>query len=149
MARSIPVDKAMDDVIVAYGQNGEAVRPEQGYPLRLVAPGYGGINSVKWLRRIKVVDEPYMARAETTQYPELRPDGKARWFNSEMGPSSVITRPAGGQKLPGKGFFEITGLAWSGGGVVKRVEVSTDGGKTWKDAELQGPIHSKAHTRFG
>jgi sulfane dehydrogenase subunit SoxC len=147
--KSIPLEKAMEDVLVAYGQNGEAVRPDQGYPLRLVVPGYEGINNVKWLRRIKLVDQPYMARAETTQYPELRPDGKARWFNSEMGPNSVITRPSGGQRLPGRGFYEITGLAWSGGGVIRRVEVSTDGGRTWKDATLQEPVHRKSHTRFG
>jgi sulfane dehydrogenase subunit SoxC len=147
--KSIPIQKAMDDVLVAYGQNGEAVRPEQGYPLRLVVPGYEGINAVKWLRRIKMVDKPYMARNESTQYPELRPDGKARWFNSEMGPNSVITRPSGGHHLSGSGFYEISGLAWSGGGAIRRVEVTTDGGRTWKDAQLQEPVHRKAHTRFG
>jgi sulfane dehydrogenase subunit SoxC len=147
-SKSVPLSKAMEDVMVAYGQNGEALRPEQGYPLRLLAPGYEGINNVKWLRRIKVVDEPYMFKRETADYPELRPDGKARWFNSEMGPNSVITRPAGGQRLPGRGFFEITGLAWSGGGSIRRVEISTDGGKTWKDAAIQQPVHSKAFTWF-
>ena len=146
--KSIPIEKAMDDVLIAYGQNGEPVRPEQGYPLRLLVPGYEGINNVKWLRRIKVVDQPYMGMRESTKYPSLRVDGKSRWFQFEMGPKSVITRPSGGQKLSGKGFYEITGLAWSGGGAIKRVEVSTDGGKTWKDAELQGPVHRKAHTRF-
>jgi sulfane dehydrogenase subunit SoxC len=95
-----------------------------------------------------VVDQPYMAMMETTRYPSLRPDGKSRWFESEHGPKSVITRPSGGQKLPGPGFHEITGLAWSGGGSVRRVEVSTDGGRTWKDAQLQEPIARKAHTRF-
>jgi sulfane dehydrogenase subunit SoxC len=146
--KSIPIEKAMEDVLVAYGQNGEAVRPEQGYPLRLLVPGWQGINNVKWLRRIKLVDKPYMGIRESTQYPELRPDGKARWFESVLGPYSVITRPSGGQKLPGRGFYEITGLAWSGGGAIRRVEVSADGGRTWKDAELQGPVHRKAHTRF-
>ncbi len=146
--KSIPIEKAMDDVLVAYGQNGEPVRPEQGYPMRLLVPGYEGINNVKWLRRIKLVDQPYMGMRESTKYPSLRADGTSRWFQFEMGPKSVITRPSGGQKLPGRGFFEITGLAWSGGGAIKRVEVSTDGGKSWKDAELQGPVHRKAHTRF-
>jgi sulfane dehydrogenase subunit SoxC len=146
--KSIPIAKAMEDVILAYGQNGEAVRPDQGYPLRLVVPGYEGINSVKWLRRIKVVDQPYMFKRETADYPELRPDGKARWFNSELGPNSVITRPAGGQHLPVKGFYQIHGLAWSGAGTVRRVEVSTNGGKTWEDAEVQQPSLPKAYTCF-
>jgi sulfane dehydrogenase subunit SoxC len=146
--KSIPLDKAMDDILVAYGQNGEPLRPEQGYPLRLVVPGWQGINNVKWLRRIKVVDQPYMSMMETTRYPSLRPDGKSRWFESEMGPKSVITRPSGGQRLPSPGFYEITGLAWSGGGAIRRVEVSTDGGRIWKDAQLQEPLARKAHTRF-
>jgi sulfane dehydrogenase subunit SoxC len=148
-SKSIPLKKAMDDVLVAYGQNGEAVRPEHGYPLKLIVPGYEGINNVKWLRRIKLVDQPYMFRAETTQYPELRPDGKARWFQSQMGPNSVITRPSGGQRLPSRGFYEISGLAWSGGGTIGKVEVSTDGGRLWHEAQLQEPIYRKAHTRFG
>lgn len=146
--KSIPIEKATEDCLVAYGQNGEAVRPEQGYPLRLIVPGWVGINNVKWLRRIKLVDEPYMAMWESTKYPSLRLDGKSRWFQFEMGPKSVITRPAGGQRLSGPGFYEISGLAWSGGGVIRRVEVSTDGGKTWKDAAVQEPVARKAHTRF-
>lgn len=148
-AKSIPLEKAMDDCLVAYGQNGEAIRPQQGYPLRLLVPGWEGINNVKWLRRIKLVDEPYMGMMEATKYPSLRLDGKARWFQFELGPRSVITRPSGGQKLPGPGFYEITGLAWSGRGTVRRVEVSTDGGRTYKDAQIQGPAYAKAHTRFG
>jgi sulfane dehydrogenase subunit SoxC len=148
-SKSIPLEKAMDDILVAYGQNGEPLRPEQGYPLRLVVPGWQGIHNVKWLRRIKVVDRPYMSMMESTRYPSPRPDGKSRWFESQLGPKSVITRPSGGQQLPSPGFYEITGLAWSGGGVVRRVEVSTDGGQTWKDAQLQEPVVRKAHTRFG
>jgi sulfane dehydrogenase subunit SoxC len=148
-SKSIPMEKAMDDMMVAYGQNGEAIRPEQGYPLRLLVPGWEGINNVKWLRRIKVVDEPVMAMRETTKYPSLRMDGKARWFQSQLGPKSVITRPSGGQKLAGPGFHEISGLAWSGGGAITRIEVSSDGGRNWKDAEMQGPAYKKAHTRFG
>ena len=147
-SKSIPIEKAWDDALVAYAQNGEPVRPEQGYPLRLVIPGWQGINNVKWLRRIDLVDEPYMAMMEISRYPRLGLDGKSRWFEFEMGPKSVITRPAGGQRLPMPGFYEITGLAWSGGGAIRKVEVSTDGGATWKDAELQGPVASKAHTRF-
>jgi sulfane dehydrogenase subunit SoxC len=147
-SKSIPIGKAMDDALVAYAQNGEPVRPEQGFPLRLVVPGFQGINNVKWLHRINVVDEPYMGMMEVTRYPRLMPDGKSRWFEFELGPKSVITRPSGGHHLPGPGFYEITGLAWSGGGTIRRVEVSTDGGKIWKDAKMQDPILRKAHTRF-
>jgi sulfane dehydrogenase subunit SoxC len=150
LTKSIPIQKALDDVIVAYGQNGEAVRPENGYPLRLVVPGFEGVYNVKWLRRIKVVDEPYHARSESTGYSVLRPSfqGKAFWFDFELGPKSVITRPAGGQVLQSRGFYEIRGLAWSGGGAISKVDVSTDGGRTWRAAELQGPALRKAHTVF-
>ena len=148
-SKSIPLEKALDDCLVAYGQNGEAVRPDQGYPLRLIVPGWQGINNVKWLRRVKVVDEPYMAMRESTKYPSLRLDGNSRWFESEMGTKSVILRPSGGERLPGPGFYEITGLAWSGGGSIRRVEISVDGGHTWKDAKLQQPVYRKAHTCFG
>jgi len=147
-SKSIPLAKAMDDALVAYGQNGEPVRPEQGFPLRLVVPGWQGINNVKWLRRIDLVDEPYMAMMESTKYPTLKLDGKSRWFELELGPKSVITRPSGGHHLSVNGFYEITGLAWSGGGAIRRVEVSTDGGRTWKEAKLQDPVARKAHTRF-
>jgi sulfane dehydrogenase subunit SoxC len=147
-AKSIPLAKAMDDTIVAYGQNGEPVRPEQGFPLRLVTPGFEGPHNVKWLRRIKVGNEPFMAHADSPGHTSLRPDGKARWFQFEMGVNSVITFPSGGQRLAARGFYEITGLAWSGGGVIRRVEISADGGRTWKDAELQQPILRMAHTRF-
>ena len=146
--KSIPIQKALDDALVAYAQNGEPVRPEQGYPLRLVVPGWQGINNVKWLRRIDVVDEPYMGMMEISRYPRLALDGKSRWFEFELGPKSVITRPSGGQHLAAPGYYEITGLAWSGGGAIRRVEVSTDNGTTWKDAQLQSPIATKAHTRF-
>jgi len=146
--KSIPIAKALDDALVVYGQNGEPIRPEQGFPLRLLTPGYEGINNVKWLRRIKVVNEPYMGMRESTKYPSLRVDGKARWFQFELGPKSVITRPSGGQQLAGPGFYEITGLAWSGQGSIRKVEISTDGGRTWKEAEVQGPVNRKAHTRF-
>ena len=147
-SKSFPLAKGMDDAIVAYGQNGEPVRPEQGFPLRLVVPGWQGINNVKWLRRIDLVDEPYMAMMETSRYPSLKLDGKSRWFEFELGPKSVITRPSGGQHLPVRGYYEISGLAWSGGGAIRRVEVSTDGGRNWKDAQLHDPVVRKAHTRF-
>lgn len=150
LTKSIPIEKALDDVIVAYGQNGEAVRPENGYPLRLIVPGFEGLSHVKWLRRIKVVDEPYQARSESTGYSMLRPNlhGKSFWYDFEMGPKSVITRPSAGLRMPGDGFYEITGLAWSGGGAIREVEVSTDGGRTWTAAELQPPVLRHAHTRF-
>jgi len=145
---SIPLPKAMDDTIVAYAQNGEPVRPHQGYPLRLVVPGWEAIRSVKWLTRIDVVDRPYMAWHESGNNADTRPDGKGLWFRFQLGPNSVITRPSGGQRLPGHGFYEITGLAWTGGGAVRKVEISTDGGRTYKDAELQQPVLRYAHTRF-
>lgn len=146
--RSLPLDKALDDVLVAYGQNGEALRPEQGYPVRLVVPGWEGNVNVKWLGRLHVVDQPYMTREEAASYTDLMPDGKARRFTFVMEAKSVITRPAGGQKLHGPGFYEISGLAWSGRGRITRVEVSTGGGSTWQEAELNEPILSKALTRF-
>ena len=145
---SIPLAKAMDDTLVAYAQNGEPVRPHQGYPLRLVVPGWEAIRAVKWLTRIDVVDRPYMAWHESGNNADTRPDGKGLWFRFELGPKSVITRPSGGQRLPGHGFYEITGLAWTGGGAVRKVEVSTDGGRTYKEAELQQPVLRYAHTRF-
>jgi sulfane dehydrogenase subunit SoxC len=148
MTRSVPLAKAMNDVLLAYGQNGEALRPEQGYPLRLFVPGWEGNISVKWLRRIKVVDQPYMTREETSKYTDLLPDGKARQFTFEMDPKSLITYPSGGHKLTGSGFYEISGLAWSGRGVIRRVEVSVDGGRSWQDAQLQSPVLPIAFTRF-
>ena len=146
-ARSIPMTKALDDVLVAYGQNGEAIRPEQGHPLRLVVPGWEGNVNVKWLHRLHVVDQPYMLRDEAASYTDLMPGGKARWFTFEMEAKSVLTRPSGGQRLNGPGFYEVSGLAWSGRGRITRVEVSTDG-TIWREATLQGPVHSKAFTRF-
>src|SRR4051794_15715155 len=148
MQRSLPIEKAGADTLVAWGQNGEALRPEQGYPLRLVVPGWEGNISVKWLRRIEAVEEPYMVRDETSHYTDLLPDGTARIFTFVMEAKSVITYPSGGQKLKGPGFVEITGLAWSGRGRIERVEVSADGGKSWRDAALQEPRLPMAFTRF-
>jgi len=148
MVRSVPIEKAWDDALVAYAQNGEALRPEQGYPIRLLLPGWEGNTSVKWLRQIKVVDVAVMARDETSKYTDLLPDGRARQFTFAMEAKSLITRPSAGQTLAGPGFHEICGLAWSGQGAITRVEVSTDGGATWTDATLQLPVLPKAHTRF-
>ncbi|HKX00771.1 MAG TPA: sulfite dehydrogenase [Bryobacteraceae bacterium] len=148
MQRSVPLEKALDDAMVAYGQNGEALRPEQGYPLRLLLPGWEGNSNVKWLRRLKLVDQPQMTRDETAKYTDPMPDGTARQFTFVMEAKSVVTFPSGGQKLAGPGFYEITGLAWSGRGRIDRVEVSTDGGSTWTDAQLQEPRLKIALTRF-
>jgi len=148
MTRSIPIEKALDDAIVAYAQNGERLRPEQGYPLRLFLPGFEGNMSVKWLRRLKVGDQPFETREETSKYTDLMPDGKARQFTFVMEAKSVITRPAGGQQLRDPGFHEITGLAWSGRGRIRGVDVSTDGGTTWTPAALQEPVLPKCLTRF-
>ena len=146
--RSLPMAKAMDDVLVAYGQNGEAARPENGYPLRLIVPGWTGNINVKWLRRLKVVDRPYLTRMDTVGQPILLPDGKARQLNFVMEAKSVITSPSGGQRLRGPGFHEVRGLAWTGRGLIRRVEISADGGKRWRDARLQNPVLPLAHTRF-
>lgn len=148
MTRSIPIEKAMDDAILAYSQNGERLRPEQGYPLRLFLPGYEGNTSVKWLHRLKVGDQPFDTREETARYTNLMPDGKALQFNFVMEVKSVITRPSPGKGPRAPGFQEITGLAWSGRGRVTRVEVSVDNGATWRDAALQEPVLSKCLTRF-
>jgi sulfane dehydrogenase subunit SoxC len=148
MSRSIPLEKALDDVLVAYGQNGDPLRPEQGYPVRLIVPGWEGNIHIKWLGRIMVTDEPFMTREEASIYTDLMPDGKARWFTFAMEAKSVITRPSGEQVLDGRGSYEISGLAWTGRGRIARVEVSIDGGKMWMDAQLDGPVLPKAATRF-
>ncbi|GAA0578978.1 sulfite dehydrogenase [Craurococcus roseus] len=149
MTRSIPLAKALDDVIVAYGQNGEAVRPQQGYPVRLVVPGWEGNVWIKWLRRIEVGDRPWYHREETRHYTDLMPDGRARKFTFVNEVNSVITAPCPEKPLRGKpGFVEISGLAWSGAGRVTRVDVSVDGGDNWRAAQLQEPVLGKALTRF-
>jgi sulfane dehydrogenase subunit SoxC len=148
MSRSIPLAKALDDALLVYGQNGEMLRPEQGYPLRLLLPGFEGNMSIKWLRRLKVGDAPFQTREETSKYTDLMPDGTARQFTFQMGVKSVITAPSARQVLDGHGFREITGLAWSGHGKIRQVEVSVDGGRSWQAAALDGPVQSKALTRF-
>ncbi len=148
MMRSIPLAKALENSLLAYGQNGEAMRPAQGYPLRLINPGWEGNTNVKWLHSLKLTDQPYMARDETSKYSDLMPDGKARIFTYAMEAKSVITFPSGGQTLPTQGLYELAGLAWSGRGRIERVEVTTDGGRTWVQAALQEPRLPIALTRF-
>lgn len=147
MTRSLPLADVLKDALLCYGQNGEALRPEQGYPLRLVIPGWEGNTCIKWLRRLKLGAAPFMTREETSRYTDLMPDGAARQFTFVMEAKSVITSPSGGQRIE-PGFVEIRGLAWSGRGLVKAVEVSTDGGQTWQPAQLQEPVLSHCHTRF-
>jgi len=149
LSRSVPIDKIMDDAFVAYAQNGEAIRPENGYPMRLILPGWEGNINVKWLRRLKIGDKPFMTREETAKYTDLITlTGKARQFSRVMEAKSLITFPSGDMQLPGSGFYEITGIAWSGRAPIERVEISTNGGKTWALAALQEPILPKAHVRF-
>lgn len=148
MTRTIAMERALDDVMVAWGMNGEMLRPENGYPLRLVVPGVQGVSWVKYLRRIEVGDQPYYTKDETIHYVDLMPDGMLRQYTSIQEAKSVITTPSGGQTLLDKGYYNITGLAWSGRGKVKRVDVSVDGGKNWREARLETPILSKALTRF-
>src|SRR5215471_18009879 len=140
--------EAGENSLLAYGQNGEAIRPSQGYPLRLINPGWEGNTNVKWLHSLRVADQPYMARDETSKYSDLMPDGKARIFTYAMEAKSVITFPSGGQTLAGRGPYELTGLAWSGRGRIDRVEVTTDGGTSWIAAKLQEPRLPIALTRF-
>ena len=148
LTRSIPIEKCLDDAMLVYSQNGERLRPQQGYPLRLLLPGFEGNMNVKWLRRLKAVTEPAYSREETSKYTDLMPDGKAREFTFYMEAKSIITRPSGGQKLASPGFHEITGIAWSGHGKIKRVDVSVDDGKSWQEAQLQAPVLTRALTRF-
>jgi sulfane dehydrogenase subunit SoxC len=146
--RSIPLtDEVLHEALICYGQNGEALRPEQGYPSRLFLPGFEGNINVKWLRRLKLGPAPFMTRWETAKYTDLMPDGKAYQFTLVMEAKSVITHPSGQQHIQ-PGFHEISGLAWSGHGKVTKVEVSLDGGRTWKAAQLQEPVLPKCHTRF-
>jgi sulfane dehydrogenase subunit SoxC len=149
LTRTIPLEMALDDVLVVYGQNGEMLRPENGYPLRLVVPGVQGVSNVKWLRRIKVGDSPWSTREESLQYSDLMPNGISRKYTWIQEAKSVITSPSGGQKLLDKnGAYPIAGLAWSGRGRVRRVDVTTDGGRNWRIAHLQEPVLCKALTRF-
>ena len=147
MTRSLPLAHVIEEALLCYAQNGEPLRPEQGYPLRLLLPGWEGNTCIKWLRRLKLGTAPFMTREETSHYTDLMPDGRARQFTMVMEAKSVITRPSGGQRVR-PGFIEIQGLAWSGHGRVVRVDVTTDGGQSWRQAALQDPILPKCHTRF-
>jgi sulfane dehydrogenase subunit SoxC len=148
MSRSVPLEKAMDDSMLAYGQNGEAIRPEQGYPVRLFLPGWEGNANVKWLRRIEVTDRPTMTREETSKYTDPLLGGTARQFSFVMDAKSIITFPSYPYTLPDRGWWEIKGLAWTGRGRITQVDISTDGGQSWTPAELQGPVFSKSTVRF-
>ncbi|MFZ2266766.1 MAG: sulfite dehydrogenase [Azonexus sp.] len=149
MTRTIPMEMVESgEVLVAYGQNGEMLRPENGYPLRLVVPGVQGVSWVKWLRRIEVGDMPYASKDEAVHYIDLLPNGLHRQYSSVQEAKSVITTPSGGQTLLDQGFYNVSGLAWSGRGRIKQVDVSFDGGINWQTARLEGPVQNKALTRF-
>ncbi len=148
MNRSLPLEKALDDVLIAFAMNGEALRPEQGYPLRAVIPGWEGNLWVKWLRRIEVGDMPWMAREETSKYTDLLADGRSRRFTFFMDAKSVVTNPSPQAPLKQKGRNVLSGLAWSGRGTIKRVDVTLDGGKNWQSARIDGPVLDKSLTRF-
>jgi len=149
MTRTVPMELIESgEVFVAYGQNGEMLRPENGYPLRLVVPGVQGVSWVKYLRRIEVGDQPYGTKDEAVHYIDLLPGGQHRQYSSTQECKSVVTTPSGGQVLLDPGYYQISGLAWSGRGKVKRVDISVDGGQNWKTARLQGPVMSKCLTRF-
>ena len=148
LTRSIPVEKALDDALIVYAQNGEPLRPENGFPARLLLPGWEGNACVKWIRRLELADAPFMSRQETSKYSDPLADCTARIFSFEMDAKSIITFPAYPDTLHERGYWEISGIAWTGRGKIARVEISTDGGSTWNDAELQDPVLPKCHTRF-
>ena len=149
LTRTLPMEMVESgEVLVAYGQNGEMLRPENGYPLRLVAPGVQGVSWVKYLRRIEVGDKPYGTKDEALHYIDLMPDGRHRQYSSIQECKSVVTTPSGGQVLLDRGFYQVSGLAWSGRGKVRRVDVSVDGGRNWKSANLGAPVLDKCLTRF-
>ncbi|MBI5276762.1 MAG: sulfite dehydrogenase [Burkholderiales bacterium] len=149
MTRTIPMSLVTSgEVLVAFGQNGEMLRPENGYPLRLVVPGVQGVSWVKYLRRIEVGDQPWASKDEVLHYVDLMPDGVHRQYTSIQECKSVVTTPSGGQVLLDRGFYNISGLAWSGRGKVKKVDVTVDGGRTWRAARLEGPVMGKCLTRF-
>lgn len=148
MSRSVPLAKALDDAMLALYQNGEAIRPANGYPVRLLLPGYEGNTCVKWLRRLELTAGPTMTRDETSRYTDLMADGRARMFSLTMDAKSLITSPSFGQRMQGPGLYQVSGMAWSGHGRIRRVEVSADGGRSWGEAALDGAVLPKAITRF-
>ena len=148
LSRSIPVPKLLDDAIIAYAQNGEPLRMPNGYPARLLLPGYEGNMCIKWIRRLELIDQPNMSRDETSKYTDPLPNGTARQFSFVMDAKSIITSPAYPERLTAPGWWPVRGLAWSGRGKITRVDVSTDGGRSWTESELVGPVLPLAHTRF-
>ena len=148
MSRSIPLHKGLDDALIVYAQNGEALRPEQGYPVRLVNPGWEGNTSVKWLRRLEVGDAPWHHREETSKYTDLMADGKSREFTYVQECNSVVTNPCPERPFKRKGKHMLEGLAWSGRGRIKHVDVSVDGGVSWREATFTSDVLPKALTRF-
>ena len=148
LSRSIPMDKAMDDALIAWGQNGEPLRPANGYPIRLFLPGFEGNANIKWLRRLELGREPWMFRDETSKYTDPLPNDTARQFSFVLDAKSIITSPSFPGKIGGAGWWPIRGLAWSGRGKIDRVDVSTDGGKSWTTAGIVGQVLPKAHVRF-
>lgn len=148
MTRSVPIEKMLTDGMIVYGQNGEAIRPEQGYPLRLLLPGFEGNTQIKWLRRLQVSDRPFMTREETSKYSDLMPDGRAKLFTLAMDAKSVITFPSADMMLPKPGAYEIKGIAWTGHGRVQSIDVSTDGGRTWMPAKIENLAEPMCTVRF-
>jgi sulfane dehydrogenase subunit SoxC len=148
MTRSLPLEKALEDTLIAFKMNGEALREEQGYPLRVVVPGWEGNLWVKWLRRIEVGDQPWQTREETSKYTDLLVDGRSRRFTYVMDAKSVVTSPSPQAPLRHKGHNVLSGLAWSGRGTIQRVDVSLDGGRNWRTARLDGPVLEASLTRF-
>jgi len=146
-ARSIPIDKLLNDSLLVYASNGEMLRPENGYPLRMFTPGWEGNTSVKWLRRLKLGTEPWHLRSETARYTDPMPDGKWRQFSMEMEAKSVITSPSGGMTIR-PGVVQVQGFAWSGNGKIRGVDITLDGGKTWREARLEEPVMDQCLTRF-
>jgi sulfane dehydrogenase subunit SoxC len=147
MSRSVPMEKALDDALIAIYQNGERLRPENGYPMRLLLPGWEGNTNVKWIRRIELSDRPFMTREETSKYTDPLVNDTARMFSFVMDARSLITYPTYPVTVS-RGWVEINGIAWSGYGKIRRVDVSTDAGRSWAQARLQEPVLPKAHTRF-
>ena len=148
LSRSIPMAKMLDDAIIAWAQNGEAVRMPNGYPARLLLPGYEGNMCIKWIRRLELIDQPNMSRDETSKYTDPLPDGTARQFSFVMDAKSIITSPAHPMRLGAPGWWPVRGLAWTGRGKITRVDVSTDGGRSWTESELIGAVLPMAHVRF-
>jgi sulfane dehydrogenase subunit SoxC len=148
LSRSVPLEAAHEQALLVMYQNGERLRPEQGYPLRFIMPGWEGNLNIKWLHRIQVTPGPTNTKDETSKYSMLQADGKARQFNLVLPVRSTITRPSGNMTMSGAGYYEVSGLAWSGHGKIAKVEVSLDGGKTYADADLPGPVLPQCLTKF-